>query len=63
MKAALEVASGYAILKLTPENESEKATVLELATMVARKSQIMHRGFQYLSPEVEFYIQPQGRGD
>lgn len=43
------------LLQLTPENPAEVAVLKQLAS--SRTKQFLHRGYQYMSQEVEFLIQ------
>lgn len=63
MKAEINPGSKAFELKLTPETDEEKAILSKLAREMTRGYLITPRGFQYMKPGVEFYVQPRPSSD
>lgn len=51
------------ILTLIPETDDERTQLVAYARRMARPCMISARGFLYMDPSVEFYIQPMPSGD
>lgn len=62
MKAVLDGSGSY-VLTLTPESVDDRKTLKDFARHLAKTHIITGRGIEYLTPDVEFAIQPMPRGE
>ncbi len=64
MKASTNKTGKVCVLTLEPENQNERDLLKDLIeAFEGRTFSISHRGYKYMTPAVEFYIQPQGSRD
>ena len=63
MKALITGHSHSFIVILTPESDEDKKTLEEFGKTTSRAHMINCRGFEYLSAEVEFLVQPMPSSD
>lgn len=63
MKAVIDLNDGPFIIRLVPETVEEGAVLQMLSRRMNRSHMINSRGFGYMTPDVEFYVQPMPQGD